>query len=110
MGRFTRYAREAMNTHRRIAMGNVRTASCALVLFGSLVFCASSVLGQACTPVVYAFRHAEDTNPPGQHPPVGEVPIFALTPTGRAHAALYPTRISDLQAANHFCPVAKVYA
>jgi hypothetical protein len=90
--------------HRSIAMGNVRTAGCALVLFGSLVLCASSVWGQACTPVVYAFRHAEDTNPPDHDP------LMTLTPTGTAHAALYPTMISDFQAANHFCPVTKVYA
>ena len=86
-------------------MGKVRTLGCALVLFGSLVFFASSALGQACTPVVYAFRHAEDTNP--ANPPG---PIFALTPTGQAHAALYPTMISVFRAANNFCPVAKVYA
>src|SRR5271167_19006 len=95
-----------MNRNRRIVMGNVRTLGCALVLLGSLVFFASSASG-ACTPVVYAFRHAEDTNPPGAHPPV---PIFALTPTGQAHAALYPTMITDFQAANNFCFVAKVYA
>ena len=89
--------------HRRIAMGNVRTAGCALVLFGSLVLCASSVWGQACTPVVYAFRHAEDWNPTS-------APYTALTPTGQAHAALYPTMIHDFQAANNFCPVTKVYA
>jgi hypothetical protein len=85
-------------------MRKVRTSGCALVLFGSLVLLASSAFGQ-CTPVVYAFRHAEDTNPPN---PPG--PIFALTPTGQAHAALYPTMISDFQAANGVCPVAKVYA
>ncbi len=86
-------------------MGNVRTLGCALVLVGSLVFFASSALGQACTPVVYAFRHAEDTNPPN---PPG--PVFALTRTGQAHAKLYPTMVSEFQAANNFCPVAKVYA
>ena len=87
-------------------MGNVRTLGGALVLFGSLVFFASSALGQPCTPVVYAFRHAEDTNPPN---PPG--PIFTLTPTGKAHAALYPTMISDFKAApNNFCRVTKVYA
>ena len=94
-------------------MGKVRTSGCALVLFGSLVFSASSALGQTCTPVFYAFRHAEDTNPPvppGAHPPVGTVPIFALTPTGQAHAALYPTMVSDFRAANNLCPVTKVYA
>src|SRR5262245_11149560 len=85
MGLFTRYGRDAMNMNWRIAMGNARAAGCVLVLFGSLALCAPSALGQPCGPVVYAFRHAEDTNPPGAHPPV---PIFALTPTGKAHAAL----------------------
>jgi hypothetical protein len=66
---------------------------------------ATDALAQACTPVVYVFRHAEDTNPPN---PPG--PIFALTPTGKAHAALYPAMVNDFQAANGFCPVAKVYA
>jgi hypothetical protein len=99
-----------MNLNRRIAMGKVRTSGCVLVLFGSLVFFGSSALGQTCTPVVYAFRHAEDTNPPGEHPPAGTVPIFALTPSGQAHAELYRTMVSEFQAANNFCPVAKVYA
>ena len=38
------------------------------------------------------------------------MPIFALTPTGKAHAALYPTMVSEFQAATNFCPVTKVYA
>lgn len=105
-----------MNLYRRIAMGNVRTSGCVLVLFGSVVFFASSALGQpeACTPVVYAFRHAEDTNPPvppGEHPPAGTVPIFALTPTGQAHAKLYASgMVSAFEHGINFCPVAKVYA
>jgi hypothetical protein len=95
-----------MNMNRRIAMGKVRTSGCALVLFSALVFFASSALGQAaCLPVVYAFRHAEDTNP---KPP----PLFALTPTGQAHALLYPGMISELESRpnTNYCPVAKVYA
>lgn len=88
-------------------MGNVRTLGCALVLFGALVSFASSALGQACVPVVFAFRHAEDTNPPN---PPG--PTFALTPTGQAHANLYPTMISGFleQTTSTLCPVVKVYA
>ena len=105
MGRFTRLPRDETNMNRRITIGKVGTSGCALVLFGSLVFFASAALAQTCTPVVYAFRHAEDTNPPN---PPG--PIFALTPTGQAHAALYPTMVSDFQAANNYCPVTKVYA
>jgi hypothetical protein len=96
-------------------MRNVRIAGCALALFGSLAVWASSVSAE-CTPVVYMFRHAEDTNPPEDpdnnqfHPPKGTVPLFVLTPTGQAHARLYPTMISGLQAANNYCAVTKVYA
>jgi hypothetical protein len=85
----------------------------ALILFGFLGLLASSAWGQACLPVVYAFRHAEDTNPPGPHPPN---PLFALTPTGQAHADLYPTMVGDFEATNFEatdtkpCPVTKVYA
>jgi hypothetical protein len=104
MGRFTRLARDEVNMNRKVAMGKVKIWSCALVLFGALVSLASAGLAQ-CTPVVYAFRHAEDTNPPN---PPG--PIFTLTPTGQAHAALYPTMVADFQGANNFCPVTKVYA
>jgi hypothetical protein len=97
-----------MTMHRRIAMGSVRAVGGALVLFGSLVFCASSAWGQPpqpCTPVVYAFRHAEDTNPPN---PPG--PIFALTPTGEAHAKLYVDMVLNSNYFNGFCDVTKVYA
>ena len=65
-------------------MSKVRTSGCALVLFGALVLSASAAPAQTCTPVILAFRHAEDTNPPN---PPG--PIFALTPTGTRHAELY---------------------
>jgi hypothetical protein len=94
-----------MNMDQGIAMGKVKTSACALIFLGSLVWFASTTLAQTCTPVVYAFRHAEDTNP--DPPP----PIFTLTPTGKAHAALYPSMVSDFQSApNNFCPVTKVYA
>jgi hypothetical protein len=93
-----------MNMNQGIAMGKVRTSACALTFLGTLVFFASSALAQtSCTPVVYAFRHVEDSNPgPG---------LFTLTPTGKAHAALYPMMVSDFQKApNNFCPVTEVYA
>ncbi len=83
-------------------MGSVRTSGYALVLFGSLALFTSHAW--ACTPVVYAFRHAEDTRPSPSPP------YFALTPTGKAHAALYPKMIRDLQAANDFCPITRVYS
>jgi hypothetical protein len=75
----------------------------ALILFGCLGVCASSAWGD-CVPVVYAFRHAEDTD------------SFTLTPTGIAHRDLYVKMVSDfeaitLQPSNRKpCPVTKVYA
>ena len=86
-------------------MGKVKTSACALIFLGSLVCFASAALAQTCTPVVYVFRHAEDTNP--DPPP----PIFTLTPTGKAHAALYPSMVKDFESVHdNFCPVTKVYA
>ncbi len=95
-------------------MSTVRTSACALVLFGALLFSASAAPAQSCTPVVLAFRHAEDTNPPN---PPG--PIFALTPTGTRHAELYAENNSGdpesgmvfaFVSRNGFCKVTKVYA
>jgi hypothetical protein len=98
-----------MNMNRRIAMGKVRTAGCALVALGSLVFFASGALADCtCTPVVYAFRHAEDTNPPQKGAP--KPPLFHLTPSGEAHANLYVTMLPDIEEAKNFCAVTKVYA
>jgi hypothetical protein len=93
-----------MDMNRGIARRRVRTSACALAFLGSFVFLASAALAQTCTPVVYAFRHAEDSNPsPG---------TFTLTPSGKAHAALYPSMVSSFEnaAPNNFCPVTKVYA
>jgi hypothetical protein len=49
------------------------------------------------TPVVYAFRHAEDfkTN---------------LTLVGRQHADLYPAMVDSFGAARNYCPVGFVYS
>jgi hypothetical protein len=89
----------------------------ALVLFGSLALSSSHASGEGCTPVVYAFRHAEDTRPiapepPDPQPPVTDLPlpIFSLTPTGKAHAALYPKMIREFGTANNFCLVKRVYS
>jgi hypothetical protein len=92
-------------------MSKVRTWACALVFFGSLVLFASGALAQlcTCTPVVFAFRHAEDTNPPNPNPPKGP-PYFSLTPTGKAHANLYATMVPAFAAAQHYCAVTRVYA
>ncbi|MGH2508527.1 MAG: hypothetical protein ACRDHZ_14180, partial [Ktedonobacteraceae bacterium] len=64
---------------------------------GSLLSFSSSARAQACTPVVYAFRHAEDA---GVH----------LTPVGQQHAALYPTMIDGFGSAHNYCPVGFVYS
>jgi len=71
-----------------------------LVLCGFLALFASSAWGEDCTPVVYAFRHAEDSS------------AFALNPVGRRHADLYPAMISAFQDtfSPKLCAVAKVYA
>jgi len=90
-----------MNMKRRIAMGTVRTSGCALVLFSSLVLLASSAL--ACTPAVFVFRHAEDTNPPY---PL----IFHLTPTGEFHALFYRIMVPAFADGTTYCKVTTVYA
>jgi hypothetical protein len=89
-------------------MDNLKTrAAGRLALFGSLFFCVFGALAQGlCTPVVYVFRHAEDTNPPSHKP------IFTLTPVGKRHADLYKDMVPAFGAAqaNGFCPLGKVYA
>jgi hypothetical protein len=60
----------------------------------------ASAPAQACTPVVYAFRHAEDL----------EKPQNGLTLAGQQHADLYPAMVADFGAANDYCPVAFVYS
>ena len=82
-------------------MGKVRTSGCAVVLFSSLVLLASSAL--ACTPAVFVFRHAEDTNPPY---PL----IFHLTPTGEFHALFYRIMVPAFADGTTFCKVTTVYA
>jgi hypothetical protein len=56
-----------------------------LFLCGSLLSFISSAAAQACTPVVYAFRHAEDLEAPGN----------GLTSAGQQHAFLYPAMVAD---------------
>jgi hypothetical protein len=57
----------------------------------------------ACTPVVYAFRHVEDSNAL-KYP-------HTLTKTGMRHADLYVSMIDDIDASlgTSVCPVTKVY-
>lgn len=87
------------------AMSNVKALCLVPVLFAAAVSVASEAAGQACTPVVYAFRHGEETKPPN---PPG--PIASLVPTGMAHAALYPGMVAEFGATKGYCPVVKVYA
>lgn len=83
--------------------------SCKLILLGwiALISFESSAQAPACTPVVYAFRHAEDFNP---NPAPSGGPYGFLTRTGATHADLYPAMIEALRTAKGYCPVTKVYA
>jgi hypothetical protein len=71
------------NTDRRTIVTRKYTLIYSLLFFcGSLLSFISSASAQACTPVVYAFRHAEDLEAPGN----------GLTLVGQQHAFLYPYR------------------
>ena len=87
----------AMNTTTRLVR--------ALVPLWLLALHAPTSMAQAaCTPMVYAFRHAEDSNHL-KYP-------NTLTKTGLRHADLYVSMLNNINAAlgsNH-CPVTKVYA
>ena len=79
-------------------MRNIRL--CSLVLFCSFWLHPSSARAQeACTPVVYAFRHAED-----------ETDRSALTRVGVEHAYLYPGMVDVFDDAHNYCPVGWVYS
>jgi hypothetical protein len=68
-----------------------------LVSFCSTLLFISSARAQPCTPVVYAFRHAEDFK-------------RNLTLVGRQHANLYPAMVASSQLANNYCAVGFVYS
>ena len=72
----------------------------------------ASVQAQDCIPAVYAFRHAEDFNPPQPDPndPNLGGPYGFLSRTGAAHADLYPEMIKTLETLEGYCPVTRVYA
>lgn len=86
-----------------------------LAAFCLLAFVAEPALAQStttvtCTPMVYAFRHAEDSD--------AMTYPNTLTPTGLRHADLYVSMLDGINASlginaspgsNH-CPVTKVYA
>ena len=69
-----------------------------LILSGNLFPFVSSAT--ACTPVVYAFRHAEDLNGPPT----------TLKPVGMEHASLYVEMITAFELAKNYCPVKFVYS
>jgi len=58
--------------------------------------CAAQTTVTSCTPVVYAFRHAED--------------LSGLTEVGTQHAFLYPEMVADFGGAKNYCPVTFVYS
>ena len=74
------------------------------LIYSLLFFCGSLLSfissAKACTPVVYAFRHAEDLNgPPTQ-----------LTPVGMEHANLYIEMVASFELTQNYCPVKFVYS
>ena len=99
----------------RIDLSIRNVLSSSLVSFFSLLLFTSSASAQtACTPVVYAFRHAEDES--------SAVPAYAcfpgstvkcttkLKPTGTEHANLYVEMITSFESIKNYCPVATVYS
>jgi hypothetical protein len=68
-----------------------------LFFCGSLLWSVSSASAKECTPVVYAFRHAEDSQ-------------TNLTEVGLKHADLYQFMVNSFGSAHNYCPVAFVYS
>lgn len=87
-----------MSVNIKNTLRNVPAAVCCLFLFSQSA--QSQTAPTLCTPVVYAFRHAEDVNGPPT----------ALTPIGTEHADLYIEMITSLEVTQNYCPVATVYA
>ena len=95
-------------------------------LIYSLLFCCGSLLSFIssakattpsfdCTPVVYAFRHAEDkkerVEPPFPCLPGSPIKCTtALEPVGKEHADLYTEMITSFELAQDYCPVGFVYS
>ena len=61
------------------------------------LFFSSTAAAALCTPVVYAFRHAEDQD-------------RDLTKVGDRHANLFPSMLWSFGAAHDYCPVGYVYS
>ena len=86
-----------------------------LLIFCSLFsFASPSASYAACTPVVYAFRHAED-----EGKSVKAFPCLpgstvncttALTPVGKEHADLYNEMITNFEMIHDYCAVKYVYS
>jgi hypothetical protein len=85
-------------TDRRTIVTRKHTLIYSLVIFCSLSSLASPSASYAtCTPVVYAFRHAEDKD-------------VDLQPLGYIHAQLYIGMVTRFQIDNDYCPVRFVYS
>jgi hypothetical protein len=75
------------------------------LIYSLVIFCILSSFASrsaACTPVVYAFRHAEDLS--------SDIYPTGLKPVGRQHADLYPAMVDAFGAAHDYCPVGLVYS
>jgi hypothetical protein len=70
-----------------------------LASFVSLFLFISNVADAACTPVVYAFRHAEDLKQG-----------TGLKPIGTEHADRYDGMVAHFELDRSYCPVAYVYS
>src|SRR5580658_7903370 len=100
---------------RGVVLNTRNVLSASLVSFCSLLLFISSGSAQtACTPVVYAFRHAEDVSgaaPQSDCFPGSTVKCStALKPTGTEHANLYVEMITSFEHLKNYCPVATVYS
>jgi hypothetical protein len=85
--------------------------------FSSLLLFSSNASAQTpCTPVVYAFRHAEDVSSDVTVPPYACFPGSSvkcstkLKPTGTEHADLYVEMITSFENLQNYCPVTTVYS
>jgi hypothetical protein len=80
----------------------------------ALVGATSAALSADCTPVVYAFRHAEDRDK--QVPKFRCLPNYpadcttGLTEVGEMHAKHYLEMVTSIQNLENFCPVTDVYS
>jgi hypothetical protein len=91
--------------------------SCFLSMLAGLLLLLSGVGAASanCTPVVYAFRHAEDADKPVSPPfpclsGSSVLCSTALTPVGMMHANLYVEMVANLEMKEDFCPLRGIYA